>query len=49
MLSLTAEGPITEIDLALVGKVLDHCEAHPMGVLNFIFLDGTRLGVSTQE
>lgn len=49
MIGLTAEGTITEIDLSLVGKVLDHCEAHPTGFLNFIFLDGTRLGITTQE
>ena len=49
MMELTAAGTITEIDLALVGKVLDRCVAHPLNVLDFYFLDGTTMGVSAAD
>lgn len=37
--------PLQEIDLALVGKTLEHCTIEPLGVINFYFLDGTELGI----
>lgn len=49
MMELTTDGPITEIDLSLVGKVLDHCVAHPLQMLDFFFLDGEHIGVSVQN
>ena len=49
MMELTAAGTIAEIDLALVGKVLDRCEAQRLNVLDFYFLDGTTMGVSVNE
>jgi len=49
MIDLTAKGPLEEIDLALVGKVLDYCDVQQRGILNFHFLDGTKMGVSVAD
>ena len=29
--------------------VFDHCTVEPLGVVGFYFLDGTRIGIATQE
>lgn len=49
MLALTAKGEVKEMDLHLVGTVLDRCIAKPKGVLEFFFLDGTQVGVSVAD
>lgn len=41
--------PLKEIDLALVGKTLEHITVEDTGVLNFFFLDGTELGITREE
>ena len=41
--------PMLELDCSLVSKVLDHCIAQPFGVVEFYFLDGTSIGIATQE
>ena len=41
--------PLKEIDLALVGKTLEHITVEYTGVLNFFFLDGTELGITRDE
>jgi DNA invertase Pin-like site-specific DNA recombinase len=47
---LTAKAtPLKEIDMALVGKVLEHCEVHPLGIVNFYFLDGSQIGICVNE
>lgn len=49
-ISLTASRePLSEIDLSLVGKVLDHITVEPLGILNFYFLDGTELGIAIND
>lgn len=35
-----------ELDLALVGKTLEHVTVEKMGILNFYFLDGTEIGIA---
>lgn len=40
---------LKEIDLALVGKTLEHIEVEPLGILNFYFLDGTELGIAMND
>lgn len=41
MIELTKGKPIKKIDMALVGKVLDHCVVLPKEAYEFYFLDGT--------
>lgn len=47
---LTANtAPQDELDLSLVSKVLEHCEVHPLGIVNFFFLDGTQIGICLND
>jgi hypothetical protein len=41
--------PLKEVDLTLVGKVLEHCEVHPLGIMKFFFLDGTQIDICINE
>ena len=41
--------PLRVLDLALVGKTLEHCTIEPLGVINFYFLDGTQLGIEIED
>lgn len=45
----TAAGTIAEIDLVLVGKVLDRCVARQKNILDFYFLDGTKQCISVTD
>lgn len=49
MIRFTKEPPLTNISLPLVGKVLDYVTVMPDGILEFHFLDGTELSISTRE
>lgn len=49
MMELTAAGTIAEIDLVLVGKVLDRCVARQKNILDFYFLDGTKQCISVTD
>ena len=49
MLELTRMKPLKEIDLLLVGKVLDYVIVQHGGELEFHFLDGTQLAVEVAE
>ena len=49
MIVLTAKGTLEDIDHILVGKVLDYCTVQQNGILDFHFLDGSRLGVSVVD
>lgn len=40
MMELTKGKPIKKIDMALVGKVLDHCVILSKGAIEVYFLDG---------
>lgn len=46
MIDLTKGRQIKNLDTALVGKVLDHCVIHDKKHMDFIFLDGTQIGVT---
>jgi len=41
--------PMQVLDCALISMVFDHCIVQPLGVVEFYFLDGTRIGIATQE
>jgi len=41
--------PVRELDCALVSKVFDHCIVRPLGVVDVYFLDGSSVGIATQE
>ena len=46
MIDLTKGRQIKNLDTVLVGKVLDHCVIHDKKHMDFIFLDGTQIGVT---
>lgn len=41
--------PMKELDVTIVSKTLDHCEIKPLGVIDFYFLDGSNIGLVTNE
>lgn len=41
--------PLHELDLALVGKILEYVTVEKMGILNFFFLDRTELAIDLNE
>lgn len=47
-MKLTAQPASKEIDLSVVRKVLDYVVVQPQGVLDFYFLDGSKITVETQ-
>jgi 23S rRNA maturation mini-RNase III len=41
--------PMKELDVSIVSKTLDHCDIKPLGVIDFYFLDGSHIGLVTQD
>jgi len=45
-MELTKGKPLDDVDFTLVGKVLDHADILPTGLVRYTFLDGTTIEVT---